>query len=164
MLQIVQNVQAYVEVRVGVVVHVHSADIGLAGGKVQLFHLVHARVVHVDGVFMQKHGHGEAVHLAHYAVMGGVGDVDDDKVFRARAAQADFAGGKLLLHPVILVVHMAQDVVFRQVFQKLRRIGQAAETLALLKGQLIGGALDVRGEHVEVVGLHQACSGEARKK
>ena len=53
------------------------------------------------------------------------------------------------------MVHVAQDVVFRQVFEKLRRVGQAAEALVLLKGQLIGGALDVGGQDIQVIGLHQ---------
>ena len=46
---------------------------------------------------------------------------------------------------------MAEDGLIAEVVQKFRRIVDAVEQFAVLKGQFVGGALDVVEEDVEVV-------------
>lgn len=59
------------------------ADIGLFVVEIQLFHLVLTALVHVDGEFVQQHGHGEAIHFADHAVILRIRNVDDDEVLVA---------------------------------------------------------------------------------
>ena len=93
----VQQGQANVEVGVRIVARVHPADEGLAGVEIQLFHLVLLGFVHVDGVLVQEHRHGEAIHFADDPVLLRVGSIDDHEVFFCRSrTQADLAGGEIL--------------------------------------------------------------------
>ena len=141
--QLVQNVQAHVHIRVGIIVHVHGADKGLAGVVVQLLHLILPGLVHINGVFVQQHGNGETVHFANDPVMGRIGNVDDDEVLRRSAAQGNFPRRKFFFHPVIFAVEMTQNVVFYQIFQTFFRVRQTAETLAVPEGQLVSGAFQM---------------------
>ena len=111
--------------------------------------------MHIDGVFVQQHGHGVAVHFADDPVTGRVSDVNDDEVLAGGRAQGNFAGGEILRHPVVPPVHMAQDVLLLQEAQQFLRGGGVAEGVAVLKGQLIGGALEVAEEDVQVVRIEQ---------
>ena len=150
-VELVEHLQAGGEVGVGVVADVDAAHVGLLVVEIQLFHLILVALVHVDGVLMEQHRHGEAIHLADDAVLLGVGDIDDEEVLVAGRAQIDARLRKFLRHPVIAAGHMAEDGLIAEVVQKLRRVVDAVEQFAVLKGQFVGGALDVVEENVQIV-------------
>ena len=152
----VQQAQADIQVAVGVVAHIHLPDEGLAGVEIQLFHLILLCLVHVDGVLVQQHRHGEAIHLADHAVLERVGDVDDHEIlFRRRAAQADLAGREVLRRPVVAPVHVADNARVLDVAEQLLGAGGIAEAVAVLKGQFESRALEVAEEDVQVVRIEQ---------
>ena len=64
-----------------------AADEGLAGIEVQFLHLELAAFMHIDGVLVQQHRRREAVDLPDHAVMGRIGNINDDKILRRRGPE-----------------------------------------------------------------------------
>ena len=92
---------------------------------------------------MQQHRYRIAVHFADDAVMGRVGNINNDEVLACGGAQGNLRGGEVLRHPMIAPAHVAHDVFFFQIIQQLAGGGHVAEGIPVLKGKLVGGALEV---------------------
>ena len=95
----------------------------------------------VDGPFMDEHGRAEAFYFADDLGFA-VGGVDHREVLRGGAAQGHMGRGVVLAHPVPAALHFAQDHLFCEVVQKLRRI-DFAEAFPFCEGQLKGRAFQV---------------------
>ena len=155
LLELVEHLEAGGQVGVGVVADVHAAHIALLVVKVELLHLILRALVHVNGILVQQHRHGKAVHRSARMTRCFFGSVMSTRVLVRRRAQVDARLGKLLRHPIVAPADAAQDVFVLEVAQQFRRLLKVREALAFLEGQLVGGALDVVEQDVEVVRIDQ---------
>ena len=80
--------------------------------------------------------------------------LDDHEVVDGGAAQADAFRRVCLRHPVVAAVDGVQHALLRQQLQQLAALG--TELLALLEGELEGGALEVADADYQVVGVDEA--------
>ena len=94
-----EDLERHAEVRIGVVVDVGARDVGLALVPVEAVDVVLDAGVDVDRLLVDEQWGGEEVDLAEDAVPV-AGGVDDDDVLRRAAAQAERAGGEVLVAPV----------------------------------------------------------------
>ena len=149
-----QNLQRDAEIGIGVVIDVGAGDVGLALLPVEPVDVVLHPFVDVDRLLVDEQGSGEEVHLAEHAVSV-AGCVHDDHVFRGTAPQAEGAGRKVLVTPVVAVVlgvpHVA--VLLQDVEQGRRLLDP--EPFRSRNGQLECRGAQVVEEHVEVVRVHQ---------
>ena len=153
--ELIQHLQRGGQVRVGIIAHVHRTDVGLFVVEIQILHLILPAFMHINCILMQKHGHGEAIHFADDPVLLGVGNIHDQEILVAGGAQGDARLGEFLRHPVIPAAHVAQNVLLAKVFQQFLRGRFAFEIFPVHKGQLVGGALDVVHEDVQIFRIDQ---------
>ena len=149
-----EHLQGDPEVGIGVVVDVGARDVRLALLPVEPVHVVLHALVDVDRLLVDQEGSREQVHLAKHPVPV-TGGVDDDDVLRRAAAQAEGAGGKVLVTPVEPIVLGVADVaVFLEHLEQGGRLVDA-EPLRCGHRQLEGGGSQMVHQHMEVVRVHK---------
>ena len=120
----VEHLQGDAEVRIGVVVDVRAGDEGLPLIPVEDVDVVLHALVDVDRLRVHEERRGEQVDLAEDAVAV-AGRVDDDDVLRGARAEAEVAGRKVLVAPVVAVVLRSPDpAVLLEHVEEHRRLGQ----------------------------------------
>ena len=131
-LELVDHPHLHGQAGLGVVVHVHGSGVGLLALPVEPVDLILLTLVDVDGVFVDRGGGAEAVHLTDDSGFPSRG-VDNHEVVPGCVAQADLLGRVGIRAPVIGVARLVQDTLFLEELENLRD-GLVAVSLAFRKG------------------------------
>ena len=106
----VEQAQGDIQIRVRVIVHIHTLDKRFAGVKIKLFDLVGRAFMHVDRVFVKQHRHRKTVHFTDHADMRRICRIHDQEVLCHGGSQGDLTGREILLGPVIGLSDMSEDI------------------------------------------------------
>ena len=143
---------------VGEVVAVDAFDVGFAALIIELFDVVLAGFVQVDGFGVKGRKGCWKSHVGDDLVVSG--GVDDDEVVAGDAAEADGVGGVGVGGPVPGFGGVVDEAEFLKKFEHFGGV-VGSEEFVVAEGEFEDGALEVAEDDLEVVGVDIGVFGGA---
>ena len=158
-----ENLQARVYHRIGVVIGPGRAHVGLAPIPVKRLDLIRGRLQHIDGALVEGHGSATEVHLGDH-LLTTAADVDNHEIALGHRAQRYRVGGVGIGHPVPDITFTMQHPLIDQILQKLLHRCLAAKLFTGTKRQFEGRASDVIEQHQQLIRIYPCVFGRCIQK